>query len=107
MSHDDQHVVVSIHIAGTISIPQLLCQVQLTCSAPFVAHRDPGRQACLLEADSAFCAGSFVNSQSCFCKDGYLKRPTGLCFDDAGDLYVTSLTGEVRLLPLSFEHLMG
>ena len=25
-----------------------------------------------------------------------LKRPSGLCFDESGRLYVTSMTGQVR-----------
>eukprot|EP00884_Botryococcus_braunii_P019625 jgi/Botrbrau1/6346/Bobra.0098s0005.1 len=39
--------------------------------------------------------GSFTGEQECVCEEGRLKRPSGLCFDDVGDIYVTSLTDEV------------
>lgn len=43
-----------------------------------------------------------------FCQpsDTYLlKRPSGLCFDAAGRLYVTSMTGQVMVLQHnSFDH---
>lgn len=39
--------------------------------------------------------GSFVGSMECFCEEGILKRPSGVCFDSEGNLYVTSLTDEV------------
>jgi hypothetical protein len=43
-------------------------------------------------------AGGFAGQPHLFCKEADLKRPSGVCSDNAGQLYVTSLTDEVRPL---------
>jgi len=77
--------------------------VQTTCPCLLLwhLHRACFAQAILQSMKGLLdvCAGTVLIHAPLVPADGWrLKRPSGLCFDDAGDLYVTSLTDQVNLL---------